>query len=66
MPFETRHPNRSVHGKTGCNGMFRWTTSTPLSFDFAVYPGELHYFHREQVIRDAWRRAEAFFDRELR
>ncbi|MGH9319259.1 MAG: LpqB family beta-propeller domain-containing protein [Vicinamibacteria bacterium] len=35
-------------------------------FHFAVYPGEFHYFHREQVIRDAWRRAEEFFDRELR
>lgn len=36
------------------------------TFDFAVYPGEYHYFHREQVLRDAWRRVEAFFDRYLR
>ena len=29
--------------------------------DFAMYPGEFHYFHREHVLRDAWRRVEAFF-----
>jgi dipeptidyl aminopeptidase/acylaminoacyl peptidase len=34
--------------------------------DFVVYPGEYHYFHREHVLRDAWRRVEAFFDRHLR
>lgn len=36
------------------------------TFDFAVYPGELHYFHREHVLRDAWGRVAAFFDRYLR
>ncbi len=35
-------------------------------FDFAVYPGELHYFHREHVLRDAWRRVRDFFDFYLR
>jgi dipeptidyl aminopeptidase/acylaminoacyl peptidase len=34
--------------------------------DFAVYPGEFHYFHREHVLRDAWRRVEEFFERHLR
>jgi dipeptidyl aminopeptidase/acylaminoacyl peptidase len=34
--------------------------------DFAVYPGEYHYFHREHVLRDAWRRVEEFFERHLR
>jgi dipeptidyl aminopeptidase/acylaminoacyl peptidase len=34
--------------------------------DFVVYPGEYHYFHRAHVLRDAWSRAEAFFDRHLR
>lgn len=34
--------------------------------EFMMYPGELHYFHREHVLRDAWRRAERFFDTHLR
>ncbi len=34
-------------------------------FDFVVYPGELHYFHREHVLRDFFRRVEDFFDRNL-
>ncbi|MGH9350460.1 MAG: prolyl oligopeptidase family serine peptidase [Vicinamibacterales bacterium] len=34
--------------------------------EFMMYPGELHYFHREHVLRDAWRRVERFFDMHLR
>jgi dipeptidyl aminopeptidase/acylaminoacyl peptidase len=34
--------------------------------DFAVYPGEFHYFHREHVLRDAWTRVAGFFDENLR
>ena len=34
-------------------------------FDFATYPGEFHYFHREHVLRDAWTRAGRFFDEHL-
>ena len=34
-------------------------------FDSAIYPGEPHFFRRAHVLRDAWRRAEAFFDRYL-
>jgi dipeptidyl aminopeptidase/acylaminoacyl peptidase len=34
--------------------------------DFAMYPGEFHYFHREHVLRDAWTRVASFFDRNLR
>jgi dipeptidyl aminopeptidase/acylaminoacyl peptidase len=34
--------------------------------DFAVYPGEFHYFHREHVLRDAWTRVALFFDGNLR
>jgi dipeptidyl aminopeptidase/acylaminoacyl peptidase len=33
--------------------------------DFMMYPGEFHYFHRKHVLRDAWTRAAAFFDRHL-
>ena len=31
----------------------------------AFYPGEIHYFRRAYVLRDAWRRVEEFFDRNL-
>lgn len=34
--------------------------------EFFMYPGEFHYFHREHVLRDAWRRVERFFARHLR
>lgn len=34
-------------------------------FDMAIYPGEIHFFRRDYVLRDAWRRSEAFFDRHL-
>ncbi|HSF16433.1 MAG TPA: LpqB family beta-propeller domain-containing protein [Vicinamibacteria bacterium] len=34
--------------------------------DFVAYPGEFHYFHREHVLRDAWRRVEEFFSTHLR
>jgi len=41
-------------------------TKNRKEFDFVVYPGELHYFHREHVLRDFFRRVEEFFDRNLR
>jgi dipeptidyl aminopeptidase/acylaminoacyl peptidase len=28
---------------------------------FMMYPGEFHYFRREQVLGDAWRRVDQFF-----
>jgi dipeptidyl aminopeptidase/acylaminoacyl peptidase len=28
---------------------------------FMMYPGEFHYFSREHVLRDAWRRVDKFF-----
>ena len=28
---------------------------------FMMYPGEFHYFSREQVLRDAWQRVDRFF-----
>ena len=34
-------------------------------FEMAFYPGEIHYFRRAYVLRDAWRRVEEFFDRNL-
>ena len=35
-------------------------------FESQIYPGEIHFFRRDIVLRDAWMRAEAFFDRELK
>jgi dipeptidyl aminopeptidase/acylaminoacyl peptidase len=34
--------------------------------EFMAYPGEFHYFTREHVLRDAWARVSAFFDKHLR
>jgi len=34
--------------------------------EFMTYPGEFHYFTREHVLRDAWTRVAAFFDRHLK
>lgn len=34
-------------------------------FDLMIYPGEPHWFRRSFVLRDAWRRSEAFFDSHL-
>ena len=33
---------------------------------FMVYPGENHYFDRGFVVRDAWQRVDAFFQKNLR
>ena len=30
-------------------------------FDMAFYPGEIHFFRRAFVLKDAWRRADTFF-----
>jgi dipeptidyl aminopeptidase/acylaminoacyl peptidase len=34
--------------------------------EFMAYPGEFHYFTREHVLRDAWRRVDAFFAKHLK
>ena len=34
-------------------------------FDMAIYPGEIHFFRRAFVLRDAWQRSETFFNRYL-
>jgi len=35
-------------------------------FDMAFYPGEIHFFRRAYVLRDAWRRSDAFFYKYLK
>jgi len=36
------------------------------SFESQIYPGEIHFFRRDIVLRDAWNRAEAFFERTVK
>ncbi len=35
-------------------------------FESQIYPGEIHFFRRDTVLRDAWRRLDEFFDRTVR
>jgi dipeptidyl aminopeptidase/acylaminoacyl peptidase len=35
-------------------------------FESQIYPGEIHFFRRDMVLRDAWRRIEDFFDRTVK
>jgi dipeptidyl aminopeptidase/acylaminoacyl peptidase len=62
-----------LHGTNDRNVAFRdslrlWDELLKLGKDFemGVYPGEIHFFRRAHILRDAWRRAEAFFDRHLK
>jgi dipeptidyl aminopeptidase/acylaminoacyl peptidase len=62
-----------LHGTNDRNVPFRdslrlWDQLLKLGKDFemAVYPGEIHFFRRAHILRDAWRRVEAFFDQHLK
>jgi dipeptidyl aminopeptidase/acylaminoacyl peptidase len=35
-------------------------------FESQIYPGEIHFFRRDFILRDAWKRMEEFFDRQLK
>jgi dipeptidyl aminopeptidase/acylaminoacyl peptidase len=35
-------------------------------FESQIYPGEIHFFRRDIVLRDAWTRIEDFFDRTVK
>jgi dipeptidyl aminopeptidase/acylaminoacyl peptidase len=35
-------------------------------FESQIYPGEIHFFRRDIVLRDAWIRVEEFFDRTVK
>jgi dipeptidyl aminopeptidase/acylaminoacyl peptidase len=70
---ELRIPLMILHGTNDLNVPFYESLNLVdrlgklgKSFDIAIYPGEIHYFRREWVLKDAWRRAEDFFDRHLR
>ena len=62
-----------LHGTNDRNVQFRdslrlWDVLLKLGkpFEMGVYPGEIHFFRRAHILRDAWRRAEEFFDRHLK
>ena len=62
-----------LHGTNDRNVQFRdslrlWDVLLKLGkpFEMGVYPGEIHFFRRAHILRDAWRRAEEFFDRYLK
>lgn len=62
-----------LHGTNDRNVAFRdslrlWDVLLKLGkpFEMGVYPGEIHFFRRAHILRDAWRRAEDFFDRHLK
>jgi len=35
-------------------------------FESQIYPGEIHFFRRDIVLRDAWKRADEFFEKHLK
>ncbi len=35
-------------------------------FESQIYPGEIHFFRRDHVLRDAWKRIDDFFDRNVK
>ncbi|MEX2528229.1 MAG: prolyl oligopeptidase family serine peptidase [Gemmatimonadota bacterium] len=62
-----------LHGTADVNVAFRESLTLVdqllklgKDFDNVVYPGEAHFFRRYHVLRDAWTRAERFFDSCLR
>jgi dipeptidyl aminopeptidase/acylaminoacyl peptidase len=67
-----QRPLMILQGTNDTNVPF-WETLTVIDrleklgkpFDMAIYPGEIHFFRRAYVLRDAWRRTEDFFDKYL-
>jgi dipeptidyl aminopeptidase/acylaminoacyl peptidase len=68
-----RRPLLVLHGTNDRNVPFRDSLrvidvleKAGKDFEMGVYPGEIHFFRRAHVLRDAWRRIEDFFDRNLK
>jgi dipeptidyl aminopeptidase/acylaminoacyl peptidase len=66
-------PLMVLHGTNDRNVQFRDSlrlidvlAKQDKDFEMGVYPGEIHFFRRAHILRDAWRRAEAFFDKHLK
>ena len=35
-------------------------------YELDIYPGDIHFFRKNHVLRAAWKRSEEFFDRQLK
>jgi dipeptidyl aminopeptidase/acylaminoacyl peptidase len=35
-------------------------------YESEIFPGEIHFFRRAHTLRDAWKKAEEFFDKNLK
>jgi dipeptidyl aminopeptidase/acylaminoacyl peptidase len=62
-----------LHGTADVNVAFRESLNLvdvllkmEKDFDFEVYPGEFHWFRRDHILKDAWRRADRFFETHLK
>lgn len=73
--YRLARPLLVLHGTADVNVPFLesvWLVDEVLKkgkgdlLSFMMYPGEFHYFSREQVLRDAWHRVDDFFDLHLR
>lgn len=70
---KVQRPLLILQGTNDTNVPF-WETLTVIDqleklgkpFEMAIYPGEIHFFRRAYVLRDAWKRSEDFFDRYLK
>jgi dipeptidyl aminopeptidase/acylaminoacyl peptidase len=68
-----QRPLMILQGTNDTNVPF-WETLTVIDtleklgkpFEMVIYPGEIHFFRRAYVLRDAWKRSEVFFDRYLK
>jgi dipeptidyl-peptidase-4 len=68
-----QRPLLVLHGTNDSNVPFRDSlrlidtlVKMDKPFEMAIYPGEIHFFRRAHILRDAWRRVEDFFDRNLK
>jgi dipeptidyl aminopeptidase/acylaminoacyl peptidase len=68
-----RRPLLVLHGTSDVNVPFLESvrlvdvlSKARIAVEFAMYPGEFHYFQRTHVLRDAWTRAERFFAKYLK
>jgi dipeptidyl aminopeptidase/acylaminoacyl peptidase len=68
-----RRPLLVLHGTSDVNVPFLESVrlvdalnKARIPVEFAMYPGEFHYFQRAHVLRDAWTRVERFFAQHLK
>jgi len=68
-----RRPLLILHGTNDRNVAFRDSLRVidellklHKSFEMGVYPGEIHFFRRAHILRDAWTRIDDFFERTVK